>query len=94
MRGSGKADVFVMLAHPVRHAKNPGMFNELFEERGLDSLIGPMSCKPEDFDGVGFIDALRAVAHDLEGREAVPIDAGWLVQAPYAQYLQGNPIRT
>ncbi|UCI09623.1 SDR family NAD(P)-dependent oxidoreductase [Mesorhizobium sp. B1-1-8] len=23
----------------------------------------------------------------------LPIDAGWLVQAPYAQYLQGNPIR-
>jgi NAD(P)-dependent dehydrogenase (short-subunit alcohol dehydrogenase family) len=23
----------------------------------------------------------------------LPIDAGWLIQAPYAQYLQGNPIR-
>ena len=23
----------------------------------------------------------------------LPIDAGWLVQAPYAAYLQGNPIR-
>jgi NAD(P)-dependent dehydrogenase (short-subunit alcohol dehydrogenase family) len=23
----------------------------------------------------------------------LPVDAGWLVQAPYAQYLQGNPIR-
>ncbi|MGE3290898.1 MAG: SDR family NAD(P)-dependent oxidoreductase [Geminicoccaceae bacterium] len=23
----------------------------------------------------------------------LPIDAGWLVHAPYAQYLQGNPIR-
>lgn len=23
----------------------------------------------------------------------LPIDAGWLVQAPYAQYLHGNPIR-
>lgn len=22
----------------------------------------------------------------------LPVDAGWLVQAPYAQYLQGNPI--
>ena len=24
----------------------------------------------------------------------LPVDAGWLVQAPYAQYLQGNPIRS
>jgi NAD(P)-dependent dehydrogenase (short-subunit alcohol dehydrogenase family) len=24
----------------------------------------------------------------------LPVDAGWLVQAPYAQYLRGNPIRT
>ena len=50
MRGSGKADVFVMLAHPVGHAKSPGMFNELFEQKGLDSLMVPLSCKPEDFD--------------------------------------------
>ncbi|MFJ1292938.1 shikimate dehydrogenase [Paracoccus yeei] len=50
MRGTGKADVFVMLAHPVGHAKSPGIFNEIFEERGLDSLMVPMSCRPEDFD--------------------------------------------
>ncbi len=24
---------------------------------------------------------------------ALPVDAGWLVQAPYGSYLQGNPIR-
>lgn len=23
----------------------------------------------------------------------LPVDAGWLVQAPYAQYLRGNPVR-
>lgn len=23
----------------------------------------------------------------------LPVDAGWLVQAPYAQYLRGNPIK-
>lgn len=50
MRGTGKADVFVMLAHPVGHAKSPGIFNEIFEEKGLDSLMVPMSCKPEEFD--------------------------------------------
>ncbi len=50
MRGTGKADVFVMLAHPVGHAKSPGMFNAIFEKKGLDSLMVPMSCKPEDFD--------------------------------------------
>ncbi|TIX08012.1 MAG: shikimate dehydrogenase, partial [Mesorhizobium sp.] len=50
MRGTGKADVFVMLAHPVGHAKSPGMFNEIFEQKGLDSLMVPLSCRPEDFD--------------------------------------------
>lgn len=50
MRGSAKADVYFMLAHPVGHAKSPGMFNELFEQKGLDSLMVPVSCRPEDFD--------------------------------------------
>ena len=135
MRGSGKADVFVMLAHPVGHAKSPGMFNELFEEKGLDSLMVPMSCKPEDFDtfwagltaaenvrgvivsvpykvavyhkcasghdravrvqsansvrrlpdgswyadnfdGVGFIDALKAAGYGFAGRKALQVGAG------------------
>ncbi len=52
MRGTGKADVFVMLAHPIGHAKSPGVFNEIFEARGLDSLMVPVSCRPEDFDAV------------------------------------------
>lgn len=58
MRGTGKADIFVMLAHPVGHAKSPGIFNEIFEQKGLDSLMVPMSCKPEDFDR--FWDGLTA----------------------------------
>ncbi len=50
MRGSGKADVFLMLAHPIGHTKSPGMFNEIFEAKGLDSLMVPITCRPEDFD--------------------------------------------
>lgn len=50
MRGSGKAYVYGMLAHPVGHAKSPGMFNEQFEDQGLDSLMVPLTCNPEDFD--------------------------------------------
>lgn len=50
MRGTGKADVFVMLAHPVGHAKSPGMFNALMEREGLDSLMVPVTCRPGDFD--------------------------------------------
>jgi shikimate dehydrogenase len=135
MRGTGKADVFVMLAHPVGHAKSPGIFNEIFERKGLDSLMVPLSCRPQDFDafwagitaaenirgvivsvpykttvfqkcaaaharagrvqsansvrrqsdgswyadnfdGVGFIDALRASGHDLKGRRVLQIGAG------------------
>ncbi|WP_323039129.1 shikimate dehydrogenase [Gemmobacter sp.] len=50
MRGTGKAEVFAMLAHPVGHAKSPGMFNELFERLGLDSLMVPVTCAPERLD--------------------------------------------
>jgi shikimate dehydrogenase len=135
MRGTGKAEVFVMLAHPVGHAKSPGIFNEIFEKKGLDSLMVPLSCRPEDFDafwagitaaenirgviisvpyktrvfakcaaahdraarvqsansvrrqedgswyadnfdGVGFIDALVAGGHDLRGRSFLQVGGG------------------
>ncbi len=135
MRGSGRADVFVMLAHPVAHAKSPGIFNEIFEQKGLDSLMVPLTCKPQDFDtfwagltaaenvrgvivsvpykvpvyhkcaaahdraarvqsansvrrlpdggwyadnfdGVGFVDALKAGNHRIAGRKALLVGAG------------------
>jgi shikimate dehydrogenase len=135
MRGTGKADVYVMLAHPVGHAKSPGIFNEIFEKKGLDSLMVPLSCKPQDFetfwagitaaenirgviisvpykpdvyakcsgahdraarvksansvrrqadgswyadnfDGVGFIDALNASGHNLKGSRVLQVGAG------------------
>ena len=47
MRGTGKADVFVMLAHPVGHAKSPGIFNEIFEQNGLDSITELTGCVQE-----------------------------------------------
>jgi shikimate dehydrogenase len=135
MRGTGKADVFVMLAHPVGHAKSPGIFNEIFEQKGLDSFMVPLTCKPEDFDtfwagitaaenirgvivsvpykaavyhkctaahdraarvqsansvrrqadgswyadnfdGVGFIDGLKAGGHEIAGRKILQVGAG------------------
>ncbi|MCZ6666709.1 MAG: shikimate dehydrogenase, partial [Gammaproteobacteria bacterium] len=48
MRGTGKADVYVMLADPIGHAKSPGMFNELFENEGFDGIMVPVNCAPED----------------------------------------------
>ena len=135
MRGTGKADIFVMLAHPTGHAKSPGIFNGIFEQKGLDSLMVPLSCRPEDFDafwagvtaaenirgaiisvpyktavyrkcaaahdraarvgsansvrrradgswyadnfdGVGFIDALGAAGHGIAGRRVLQVGAG------------------
>ena len=65
MRGSGKAEVFAMLAHPVGHAKSPGMFNELFERLGLDSLMVPVTCAPDRLDefwaGMDAMSNLRGV---------------------------------
>lgn len=65
MRGTGKAEVFAMLAHPVGHAKSPGMFNELFEKLGLDSLMVPVTCLPDRLDefwaGMDAMSNLRGV---------------------------------
>lgn len=50
MRGTGNADVYVMLAAPLAHTKSPGMFNELFEREGFDSLMVPVTCEPGDLE--------------------------------------------
>lgn len=52
MRGSGKADVFAMLAHPIGHTKSPGAMNAVFEARGLDSLMVPVTCAPERLEAL------------------------------------------
>ncbi|RKF16605.1 SDR family oxidoreductase [Roseovarius spongiae] len=47
--------------------------------------------KPEEVaEAAEFLCSGRAAA--ITG-VTLPVDAGWLVQAPYASYLQGNPIR-
>jgi shikimate dehydrogenase len=75
MRGTGKADVFVMLAHPVGHAKSPGMFNQIFEQKGLDSLMVPLSCRPEDFEafwaGITAAENIRGVIVSVPYKTAV-----------------------
>jgi shikimate dehydrogenase len=75
MRGTGKADVFVMLAHPVGHAKSPGIFNEIFEQKGLDSLMVPLSCRPEDFEtfwaGITAAENIRGVIISVPYKVAV-----------------------
>ncbi|MDO9418369.1 shikimate dehydrogenase family protein [Pararhizobium sp.] len=75
MRGTGKAEIFVMLAHPVGHAKSPGIFNGIFEEKGLDSLMVPLSCRPEDFDtfwaGITAADNIRGVIVSVPYKAAV-----------------------
>jgi shikimate dehydrogenase len=48
MRGSGKADIYAMLAAPLDHTKSPGMFNALFESQGYDALMVPVTCDPQD----------------------------------------------
>lgn len=75
MRGTGKADVFVMLAHPVGHAQSPGIFNAIFERRGLDSLMVPLSCRPEDFEafwaGITAAENIRGVIVSVPYKTAV-----------------------
>lgn len=47
--------------------------------------------EPEDVAEAAFF-LCSDLAASITG-VTLPVDAGWLVQAPYAQYLQGNPIR-
>lgn len=65
MRGTGKADVYAMLAHPIGHTKSPGAFNELFEAQGLDSLMVPVTCTPDRLEdlwaGLDAMSNLRGV---------------------------------
>ncbi len=50
MRGTGNAKIYVMLASPIGHTKSPGMFNELFEQENIDSLMVPVTCEPDNLD--------------------------------------------
>src|SRR5699024_4109526 len=73
--GSGNANVYAMLAHPLGHTKSPGMFNALFEKQGLDSLMVPVTCKPEDldrlWDGLSALENLRGIIVSVPFKQAV-----------------------
>lgn len=81
MRGTGKADVFAMLAHPVGHAKSPGAVNEVFDARGLDSLMVPVTCVPERFDAF------------WEGLDAMQNLRGVIVSIPYKSRVMEKVVK-
>lgn len=65
-------------------------------ERNPDAIKATTALRrfvePSDVaDAVEFLCSDRAAA--ITG-VTLPVDAGWLVQAPYASYLQGNPFKT
>lgn len=65
-------------------------------ERNPDAILDTTALKkfvqPEDVaEAAMFLCSDRAAS--ITG-VALPVDAGWLVQAPYAQYQRGNPIRS
>lgn len=65
-------------------------------ERNPDAIIDTTALKkfvqPEDVaEAALFLCSDRAAS--ITG-VTLPVDAGWLIQAPYAHYLRGNPIRT
>lgn len=64
-------------------------------ERDPDAILDTTALKkfvaPEDVaEAALFLCSPRAAS--ITG-VTLPVDAGWLVQAPYAHYLRGNPIR-
>lgn len=65
-------------------------------ERNTDAILETTALRrfvqPEDVaEAALFLCSDRAAS--ITG-VTLPVDAGWLVQAPYAQYQRGNPIRT
>lgn len=64
-------------------------------ERNPEAIVATTALRkfvmPEDVaEAALFLCSSRAAS--ITG-VTLPVDAGWLVQAPYAQYLRGNPIR-
>jgi NAD(P)-dependent dehydrogenase (short-subunit alcohol dehydrogenase family) len=64
-------------------------------ERNPDAIVATTALRkfvlPEDVaEAALFLCSPRAAS--ITG-VTLPVDAGWLVQAPYAHYLRGNPIR-
>ncbi|MFD1810308.1 SDR family oxidoreductase [Gemmobacter lanyuensis] len=65
-------------------------------ERNPEAILETTALKkfvqPEDIaEAVMFLCSDRAAS--ITG-VTLPVDAGWLVQAPYAHYQRGNPIRS
>ena len=46
---SGKTKLIVHLGYPTESFKAPMIYNPYFEKYGIDSIVVPMACKPEEY---------------------------------------------
>ena len=46
---SGKTKLIVHLGYPTESFKAPMIYNPYFEKYGIDSIVVPMGCKPEEY---------------------------------------------
>jgi len=49
---SGKTKLIAHLGVPTESFKAPMIYNPYFRDRGIDVVVTPMGCEPEDFPGV------------------------------------------
>jgi shikimate dehydrogenase len=48
---SGKTKLIAHLGYPTESFKAPMIYNPYFEKYGIDAVVVPMGCKPEDYTG-------------------------------------------
>jgi shikimate dehydrogenase len=58
---TGTTRFFATIANPADHVRAPTVFNPIFAERGLDSVMVPMSVPPESLKAA--IDGLRGMSN-------------------------------
>ncbi|VTU25916.1 shikimate dehydrogenase family protein [Variovorax sp. PBL-E5] len=49
---SGKTTLIAHLGYPTESFKAPMIYNPWFDRQGIDAVVVPMGCKPEDYPGV------------------------------------------
>ena len=74
MNISGTTEVFGCIAHPTDHVRAPQLFNQAFQEQGLDKIMVPVDITPEGLDAAinglrnlpNFKGAAVTIPHKLE----------------------------
>lgn len=72
---NGKTMLFGCLAHPTSHVRAPTIFNQIFEERGIDAVMVPVDIEP------------KRLEEGIAGLQSMPNFKGAAVTIPHKMPL-------